>query len=404
MGGAGCGVIDMLDLLRVAVAGVAFVAFAFWAVTIFLGTVGARRLRDLSRVRSPAPPVWPRVSVVVPACNEIDGLGETVREHLETSYPDVELVLVDDRSTDGSGALIDALAQQDHRIRAVHVDQLPAGWLGKVHALDVGWSHADGQWVLFTDADVRIAADTLGRAVALCEHEERDLLTVIPRFLPVGPLVDAAITSMVRAVFGGGQVWRAEDSDARHIAGFGAFILVRRTAFERSAGFAALRMEIADDLGLGLVVKQAGGRLLVVTALDHVTLRFYESLNDMRSGIEKGGYGILGRYRLARLVAVCLASLTMELGAFLAFVPVGVPWLPALGAAGVTTALIASLGWALWLRRPLLSAVLFPAGALLNAYFNLRSGFLGRRNGGIHWRGTFYPVDGLAQGQRVQWP
>ncbi len=394
----------MLDLARIAVVGIAFMGFAFWSATLVFGLVGARRLRDLARIESPAPPTWPRVSVVVPACNEVDTLPGAARAHLESSYPNFELILVDDRSTDGTGELIDTLAQQDNRIRAHHVCLLPAGWLGKVHALEAGWSHAEGEWVLFTDADVHVAADTLEKAVALCEAEGRDLLTVIPNFVPVGPLVDAAVTAMARSIFGGGQVWRAEDPDARQIAGFGAFILVRRSAFEGSAGFEALRMEIADDLGVGLVVKEAGGRLAVVTALEHVALPFYESLKQMRGGIEKGGIGIIGRYGLPRLLALCTISLLAELGPFVAFLPVGVPWLPALGAAGVTVALTASLGWAWWLGRPLLSGLLFPIGTALNVFFNLRSGFVGWWNGGIRWRGTFYSLDELRRGQRVLWP
>jgi glycosyltransferase involved in cell wall biosynthesis len=394
----------MLDLVRIAAVGIALVGLAFWSTTLAVGIVGARRLRDLARIAPPAPPLWPRVSVVVPACNEIDTLSEAVRTHLHTSYPNLELILVDDRSTDGTGELIDALAKQDRRVRPLHVRRLPDGWLGKVHALHVGSSHANGQWLLFTDADVHIAAGTLEKAVALCEVEDRDLLTVIPRFLPVGPFVDAATTAMARAVFGGGQVWRAEDPAARQVAGFGAFILVRRTAFERSAGFEALRMEIADDLGIGLVVKEAGGRLAVVTALDHVSLRFYGSLSQMRSSIEKGSYGIIGRYRIGRLLVACAASLLMELGPFVAFVPVGVPWLPMLGAAGVTLALSTSAAAAWWMGRPLLSGLLFPVGVFLNVFFSLRSGVVGWRNGGIRWRGTFYPADQLRRGQRVQWP
>ena len=97
------------------------------------------------------------------------------------------------------------------------------------------------------------------------------------------------------------------------MAGFGAFILVRRAALERSAGFQSLRMEIADDLGIGLVVKEAGGRLAVVRALDHVTLRFYESVSDMRRSLEKGGYGIIGRH-VASLGAPLLIALEMTLG------------------------------------------------------------------------------------------
>jgi glycosyltransferase involved in cell wall biosynthesis len=394
----------MAELTRIAAVGLSGLGLVFWLGTLAIGVIGARRIRDLSRLSTAAPESWPLVSVIVAARDEIGGLAAAVRAHLVTSYPNLELILVDDRSTDGTAELIDALARQDGRVRTVHVRDLPDGWLGKVHALQRGWTLARGKWVLFTDADVQIAPDTLQRTVALCEAEGRDLLTVIPRFLPVGVLVDAAVTAMARAMFGGGQVWRAEDPAARQVAGFGAFLLVRHSVFARSAGFEALRMEIADDLGVGLVVKEAGGRIAVVRALDHVSLRFHGSLAELCRSAEKGGYAIIGRYKLARLIALCAASPAMELGPFAAFAPVGVSWLPAFGAIAVVIALLASVAGAWWLGRPLLSGILFPVGVVLNAAFNLRSGLIGWWSGGIRWRDTFYPVEALRRGQRVHWP
>src|SRR6185369_2740694 len=108
-------------------------------------------------------------SVVVPACNEARTIERALTSLLAQDYPDLEIVLVDDRSSDETGAIIEHLAASDRRISAIHVRELPAGWLGKVHALQRGLERARGELVLFTDADIHFAPGALRRAVAWVE-------------------------------------------------------------------------------------------------------------------------------------------------------------------------------------------------------------------------------------------
>jgi len=379
-------------------------SFLFWLTMGFYWWQAIRRIEPLEKTAAPVPEPWPCVSVVVPACNEAATLEEAFRSLLRTTYPNVELIMVDDRSTDETPEIVDRLAPADDRVRAIHVRELPAGWLGKVHAMETGRLLASGEWVLFTDADVNIAPDTLERAIARCEAERLDYLTMVPRFLPVNLAVDAAVTAMARGLFGGGQVWRSADPGSPVGAGFGAFLLVRATLLERSAGLAALRMEVADDVAVGLIIKRAGGRCAVARALDHVSLRFYASLDEVKHSMEKGGFAIIGRYSATRTIVLAAASIIAEVGFLAAFVPAGVPWLTWLGLAGLVTCIASSLAWTVWLKRSILSGLLSPFGAVLNAYFVARSGVLGWRRAGVLWRGTFYPSAELRRHQIVQWP
>jgi glycosyltransferase involved in cell wall biosynthesis len=207
-----------------------------------------RACRLLADERPASPSTWPRLSVVVAACNEASTLEAALATLLAQDYPELEIVVIDDRSTDGTAEIVDRLAARDPRVRAVHVRELPDGWLGKVHALHVGAARATGDWVLFTDADVHLAPGVLRRAIAVCLTDELDHLAVLP---------DARAGTLVEeiAVDAMGQIFLE-----KHGAGVGAFNLVRRSAFARTAGFSWLRMEVLDDVGLGELMRQAGAQ------------------------------------------------------------------------------------------------------------------------------------------------
>src|SRR5262249_27703403 len=177
--------------LVVAVVGLAYAGGQTWGTSR-----GMQGLPLLADDASPAPPEWPSVSLIVPARNEEASIGPAVRSRLAEGYPALEVVLVDDRSTDGTGAVVDALAREDGRIQPVHVQTLPPGWLGKVHALREGLRLAKGEWILFSDADVHLAPSALQKAVALAEARGLDQLAVLPQLVPTHWLIDAAMASL----------------------------------------------------------------------------------------------------------------------------------------------------------------------------------------------------------------
>src|SRR5262245_54122822 len=116
----------------------------FWIVSFVLVLRLIRATPVLAHVNPPEPEAWPRVSVIIPACNEADTLEAAMRSRLAEDYPNVEFILVDDRSTDETGAIVDRLAAADARIHAIHIGDLPDGWLGKVHALNTATQQATG--------------------------------------------------------------------------------------------------------------------------------------------------------------------------------------------------------------------------------------------------------------------
>jgi len=261
--------VTALDLLRIILTVYAAACLVYWVRTLY-GVVRIRRsIRHLSRETLAAPPVWPSLSVVVPACDEADQLADAAATLLAQTYPDLQVVFVNDRSTDETGAIIDRLAAGDGRVAAVHIETLPDGWLGKVHALQRGLEAARGEYVLFTDADVHYHPAALERAVATMCRDRLDHLAAVPRLRPSSWMTDLLIGQFIRQLFAVFiPPWRIRDPRSKAFFGVGAFNLVRREALDATEGLPWLRMDTGDDMALALMMKRSGGRCDLVWAGD----------------------------------------------------------------------------------------------------------------------------------------
>lgn len=359
-----------------------------------------RALPALATDDSPAPETWPTVSLIVPACNEAERLETAVRTRLADDYPALEVILVDDRSSDDTPAIVDRLAAEDPRVRAVHIAELPEGWLGKLHALHVGTQHATGAWLLYSDADVRFAPGTLRRAVARCEARGVDHMATIPDFIPQGLLVDACIDAFCRALVVGGRLWAVTDPRSRVAVGGGLFNLVRRSAFERTEGFPGFKLEVADDIVLGQMLKRAGARPEVTLARGLVSLEFYDSVSEMAWGLEKSGFALL-KFSYAIAPVALSVFVGLEFGWAMGLAS-GVPAAQAVGAYALAVAVASAVLLQRWAGRSLRTIPLMPLAALLFAWMVARSTWLVWRRGGVVWRGTLYSTDALRAGRRLE--
>lgn len=348
------------------------------------------------------PPHWPRLSVVSPARNEAATLAAASATRLALDYPDLQLVLVDDRSDDGTGALVDELAAADSRVTAMHVTELPEGWLGKNHALHVGAVAATGEWILFSDADVHLAPDALLRAVAHAEANGIDFLAVFPDLNRGGLLLNCLISSFGRMFSLATRPWKVQDPKSTAAVGVGAFNLVRRSALEASEGLPWLAYDVADDLALGVLMKRSGARCAVARGGGLVHVTWYETLGAMFVGLEKNTYPTSG-CSFPRMIFFALAVAWLELSPFVALWPLspGLGWLRALSAVALGAGAVSATLMSRAFNRPLLPALLTPLGTVLYVSLMLRSGWLGWRRGGISWRGTFYPSALLKERSRV---
>jgi len=344
---------------------------------------------------------WPRLTMVVPARDEAGGIEAALASKLACGYPELEIVAVDDRSRDETGAILDRAAASDPRVKVTHLDALPEGWLGKLHAMKKGLEVATGEWVLFSDADVHVEKGTLERLIAHAESESIDFVAVFPKMRHVSLLVDALISALIRMIAFTGRVWSAND-DRSHVGmGVGAFNLGRRRVLEESGAIEQLRMEIADDVALGALIKQRGSRTRFFAGRSDVHVVFVDSIASAARSIEKGG-GWLG-FSLLGPMLVPLAAISFEIG--IPVVAIAYGGIAAIF--GIAALLIATLAHVLMSRHfghPIRGALIWPIGYVLNMFLALRSGMKAWKQQGVYWRSTFYPREILEKGRRLMIP
>jgi glycosyltransferase involved in cell wall biosynthesis len=374
----------------------------FGWIALFWLTYGLRiayRAMRLPWVRDylPAPDAeCPRVSVLFSARDEEEKLPAALRTLMEMNYPDFEVVAVDDRSQDRTGEILDAFAAAYPRLRVVHVDQLPQGWLGKPHGLQKAYDASSGEWLLFTDADVRFEPDVLRRAISLEKAHKLDHLTLLGDVEMVGFWETVLVTFFGLGFHLGTDPSQAANPRSFRYVGVGAFQLLRRSAYEASGTHRRLAMEVVDDMKLGKIVKQAGFRSGCAVAQNLVAVRWQAGVGNLVRGVTKNFFAGTG-YDL-RLVAFEVAVLLMMDVLPFAGVFSRHGWIFGCSVIAVAIALVFHAGVAWVMRVSPLYALTHPLGALLFCYMLVRSTVVTLWQGGIVWRDTFYPLDDLKRG------
>jgi len=301
-----------MTALAITLAAYVAAGLAYWLWQAQAAVRLRRGVEKLGSLDLPAPGPWPTLSVIVPACNEADKIAPAAETLLALDYPGLEIVFVDDRSTNGTGAIIDRLAAGDPRARAIHVAELPDGWLGKVHALDVGVRASTGELLLLTDADVHFRPGALRRAVAFAESRGLDFLAVLPRLWATSLLLDSLIAAFIRQfLLLTTRPWALSRPRSRAFIGVGAFNLLRRSALEATPGLQWLRMEVADDAGLGLMMRRWHRRCGAAAAFEHVGLHWHRTVGEAFRAAEKGWSTVCG-FSLARSAALAGLMLALE--------------------------------------------------------------------------------------------
>ncbi len=243
----------------------------------------------------------PLLSVVIPARDEARIIERTVRAFLAQTYPHLEIVVVDDRSTDGTGDILRRL--DDPRLLVVSGDEPPPGWLGKPWALHEGSLHARGELLLFVDADVIYAPSAIRAAVAHLERRRPSLLSLLPHFEMRGLGENAAMPMLAMVCFTFLPTWLSNRTRIAGLAiGGGTGNLVVRDRYDAIGGHEALKDSVVDDVALARLMRRGGNPTETVRADDVVSLRMYHGLREVVAGFTKNAFAVLGRSYVATVL------------------------------------------------------------------------------------------------------
>ena len=364
---------------------------ALWILRVLDAARGIPTLPDLTQ---PAYNLVPRgevsVTVIVPARNEEQKVAACLQSLLAQDYPNIRIVMVDDRSTDGTGLVMDRYTGPNAAKLAIA--ELPQGWLGKTHAMAQAaeFAIADHRpdYLLFTDADILFHPSALRLALAHALITRADHLVLGPTTI-IERWDEAALLSFFQ-IFGlwAARPWKVADPTARDAIGIGAFNLLRREAYEQIGGYAAIRMEIVEDIAIARRIKASGLRQRFALGPGLVSVHWAAGIPGLVGVMTKNVFAATN-YHISLVLLGCVWLWFFTIGPFVALVrhPADIP--------NALTVVSIAYGYFLLSRLSGRSAwycLLVPFAAATFIFILLRSMFTTLRQGGVEWRGTFYPL------------
>jgi len=333
------------------------------------------------------------VSVIIPARNEERHIEEALSSILMQDYPAYEVIVIDDRSTDGTSEILQRMAENEPKMRLVTVTELPAGWLGKNHALDFGAAQAAGEFFLFTDADIVMAPSTLSRAMGRMIAGRFDHLAVGPEVRMPGAMLNAFMGAFMLFFTLYVRPWDVPKSRRSAHVGIGAFNLVRAAVYRKVGGHRSIALRPDDDMKLGKIIKKDGFRQGMLLGRGMMHVEWYPSVMEAVRGLEKNAYAGLD-YSPLKLVGASLAAFLLFVWPFVALFFPSLPGRPL-----YLAALILLCAIYLYSARihalPAKYLAGFPPATILLIYILWRSAVLAYWRGGVVWRDTFYPLNDL---------
>ena len=376
----------------------AILAAGFWVPAGIWLMLNRHALTVLASVPVEDDHPLPAVSIVIPARNEERNLEQALESVLALDYQDLEIIVVNDRSTDRTGAILETMAERDLRLTVVTIESLPDGWIGKPYALHTGAQQARGEFILFTDADIVFDPTALRKAMAHVLAHQFDHVTVIPQSAMPGFFLKTFSTTFGIFMFILFKPWKARNPRSRCYMGVGAFNLVRMSAYRAMGGHQPVALRPDDDLKFGKLVKDHGYRQDVLNGRGMVTVEWYRSVGELIDGLMKNMFAGM-EYRVSSVVTATIAALLIHIWPWIG-VWVAEGW-PQAGYAVTVVMMVGSFGVAMApFGVKFRHGLLLPLTIGLLVYIQCRSAALALWRGGIVWRGTFYPLRQLKTGSR----
>ncbi|MGD6782032.1 glycosyltransferase [Sutcliffiella horikoshii] len=374
----------------------AIFTFLFWFAVWLDAKIGMSKITKIEDVQENTSlhSRGPLLSVIVAAKDEEKHIEASLLSQFQQTYSNIEWIVVNDRSTDQTGSIIDRMAKTEPRMRCIHIEHLSEGWLGKNHALYEGFLQSKGEYILFTDADIIFEKDTVSKAITYFQNQKLDHLTLAPNLKGSSFWTNAFVSFFL---FGFGyfkRPWKSNDPKSKSAIGIGAFNLLTRNAYEEIGTHRNIKMRPDDDLMLGRQIKEAGKKQHLALALTHLQVEWYPDLRSALVGLEKNTFA--GLFYSYFMVLFAISGLFLsQLFPFIAlFVTTGTTQLIFL-----LSILMLFLAYNQTANKMAKGAniylTVFPVTVLLFIYSIARATILTLYRGGIIWRGTFYSIKQL---------
>ncbi|MCA0982836.1 glycosyltransferase [Halobacillus yeomjeoni] len=366
----------------------------FWTVILVDFLIGLKKIPSIDNVEAVEMDEF--VSVIIPAKDEQESIRQTIMSLLNQRKVNLEVIAVNDRSEDQTGAIMKDLAEVYPNVKMMNIEHLPSGWLGKNHALSRGVSAAAGTHLLFTDADIKFESQALAKALTYMKEKELDHLTAAPDLRGNSFLLRGLISFFLFGFNYLKRPWTANLKNNKGGMGVGAFQLLTQDCYQSIGGHEAIKMRPDDDLALGMRIKRKGYRQNLVTALNSLSVEWYPNTKAALRGFEKNAFAGLN-YSIPLALTALAGVFVSHLFPFLfLFSPVGAVQI----ISGLNVVLLFYL-YALSTKRlttyPLRLVFALPIFALLFVYMLARALVLTWIRGGIEWRGSRYTLKELKQ-------
>lgn len=354
---------------------------------------GMRRMIYLDDVSPLEQESVPKVSVIIAACNEEKTIEPALKSILELDYADLDVIVVNDRSTDQTGAVLEQMQKQYPGLQIFDISDLPEGWLGKNHALQYGAKRSRGEYLLFTDADIIMEKSSVARAMHHMIENKLDHMCMFFKSIVPGGLLNALILDAGSGLILSLKPWKAKDPRSKRYMGVGAFNLVKSDVYKKIDGHRTIAMHPIDDVMLGKVIKQSGFLQDCILGHNFIQVEWYVTVREFIKGLMKNSFAFYNYKMVNVLFGILVVLITTILPPLGFFFTSGIT--SGLFGVAVIVRIIAFAGgfsktginpwYSIW-------GLVTP---YVYIYIALKSSITTTMNKGIIWRGTYYSLDEL---------
>lgn len=376
-----------MEIFLIIIASLTLMYLLFLSIEFTIGFGKIKNLTDQAEINADQMPL---ISVIFTALNEEKEIENALNSLLNLNYPRLEIIAINDRSTDKTAKILDHLASQHPKLRVYHINHLPEDWFGKNHALHFASRYAKGEWLLFTDADVVMKSATLSKAISYVVENKLDHLTIFEHhlrkdfWLKVAFLGNYMTYSLVM------KPWRICYSWSKNAIGHGAFNLVKKSAYQQCGGHQSIALECLDDMKLGELLKINGFRQDTVDGRDFIEREWYSSLKEMIYGLEKNGFAY-HNYQLLSTVRDCIFAILFYIWPIIGAIIFAGP-VRYLNIINIFLTLYTTICVAEHFRLQKRYVFSYPISIVILLYTILSSVVSVYKNKGVIWRGTYYPL------------